>query len=350
VVAKNSLVLTIKYSATACFAALLGTPEHGRWLLAPTEPITRVSRHYQEGTLVLETEFETEKGAVTLIDFMPPRGSASDLVRLVVGRRGSVSIRTELVIRFDYGSVIPWVTRLEDGSGLRAVAGPDMAVLHSPVLLHGEGLRTVGEFVVEAGETVPFILTYSSSHLPAPEQLDPDAALAETQAFWREWSGAALEAGEWSDVARRSLITLKALTYRPTGGIVAAPTTSLPEHIGGPRNWDYRFCWLRDATLMLLALMNAGYFDEAQAWRDWLLRAVAGSPSQMQIMYMAAWLRGLQAGPYRQCRLRPASAGRLRRGHGRAAPGARGWIASHRSWVGTAEGFVAKARAGVAGA
>jgi GH15 family glucan-1,4-alpha-glucosidase len=168
-----------------------------------------------------------------------------------------------------------------------------MVVLHSPVLLHGEGLKTVGEFAVHAGETVPFILTYSSSHLPAPEQLDPDVALAETQAFWREWSGAALEAGEWSDVARRSLITLKALTYRPTGGIVAAPTTSLPEHIGGPRNWDYRFCWLRDATLMLLALMNAGYFDEAQAWRDWLLRAVAGSPSQMQIMYGVAGERRL---------------------------------------------------------
>ncbi len=282
-----------RFDSGACFAALLGTPEHGRWLLAPTDSAARASRRYRKGTLILETEFETEQGAITLVDFMPPRGAASDLVRLVVGRRGRVTLRTELVIRFDYGSVIPWVTHLEDGSGLRAVGGPDMVVLHTPMPLHGEGLRTVGEFVVAAGETVPLVLTYSSSHLPPPAQIDPQAALAETEAFWREWSGAARETGEWSDVARRSLITLKALTYRPTGGIVAAPTTSVPEQIGGPRNWDYRYCWLRDATLMLLALMNAGYYDEAQAWRDWLLRAVAGSPSQMQIMYGVAGERRL---------------------------------------------------------
>ena len=282
-----------RFDSGACFAALLGTPEHGRWLLAPTDPAARVSRRYREGTLILETEFETEDGAITLIDFMPPRGTASDLIRLVVGRRGRVALSTELVIRFGYGAVIPWVTRLEDGSGLRAVGGPDMVVLHSPVPIHGEGPKSVGEFVVNVGESIPFVLTYSPSHLPMPEQIDPLAALDQTVVFWQEWSGAAREAGQWSEIALRSLITLKALTYRPTGGIVAAPTTSLPEQIGGSRNWDYRFCWLRDATLMLLALMNAGYYDEAQAWRDWLLRAVAGSPSQMQIMYGVAGERRL---------------------------------------------------------
>ncbi len=282
-----------RFDSGACFAALLGTPEHGRWLLAPTDPAARVSRRYREGTLILETEFETEDGAITLIDFMPPRGTASDLIRLVVGRRGRVALSTELVIRFGFGAVIPWVTRLEDGSGLRAVGGPDMVVLHSPVPIHGEGPKSVGEFVVSVGESIPFVLTYYPSHLPMPEQTDPHAALDQTVAFWQEWSGAAREAGQWSEIALRSLITLKALTYRPTGGIVAAPTTSLPEQIGGSRNWDYPFCWLRDATLMLLALMNAGYYDEAQAWRDWLLRAVAGSPAQMQIMYGVAGERRL---------------------------------------------------------
>ena len=275
-----------RFDSGACFAALLGGPEHGRWRIAPAAgSAVRVSRRYRRGTLILETDIETGDGAVRLIDFMPPRGSASDLVRLVVGRRGRVTMHTELVIRFDYGAMVPWVTGLEDGSGLRAVAGPDMVILHTPVPLHGEGLRSVGEFVVEEGETVPFVLTYSASHLPTPKPVDPAAALAETELFWREWSGKCRETGEWSETALRSLITLKALIHRPTGGIVAAPTTSLPEQIGGTRNWDYRFCWLRDATLMLLALMNAGYYDEAQAWRDWLLRAVAGSPSQMQIMY-----------------------------------------------------------------
>jgi GH15 family glucan-1,4-alpha-glucosidase len=282
-----------RFDSGACFAALLGGPEHGRWRMAPCDPAPRVSRCYRKDSLILETEFDTEDGAVTLIDFMPPRGATSDLIRLVMGKRGRVRLRTELVIRFDYGSAVPWVTRLEDGSGLRAVAGPDMVVLHTPIPLHGEGLKSVGEFIVDAGETIPFALTYCASHFPMPERIDVEAALVETEAFWREWVGRCFEAGEWSDVALRSLITLKALTYRPTGGIVAAPTTSLPEKIGGPRNWDYRYCWLRDATLMLLALMNAGYYDEARAWHDWLLRAAAGSPWQMQIMYGVAGERRL---------------------------------------------------------
>ncbi|WP_201865010.1 glycoside hydrolase family 15 protein [Microvirga soli] len=283
-----------RFDSGACFAALLGGPEHGRWQIAPaSESSVRTTRRYRQGTLILETEIETAEGAVLLIDFMPRRGSASDLIRLVVGRRGRVTMHTELVLRFDYGSIVPWVTRLKDGTGLRAVAGPDMVVLHTPVPLHGEGLKTAGEFTVEEGQTVPFVLTYSLSHLPTPEPIAPDAALQETEAFWQDWTGRCRETGEWSDVALRSLITLKALIYRPTGGIVAAPTTSLPEQIGGSRNWDYRFCWLRDATLMLLALMNAGYYDEAQAWRDWLLRAIAGSPHQMQIMYGIAGERRL---------------------------------------------------------
>jgi len=212
---------------------------------------------------------------------------------MVVGRRGRVRLCTELVIRFDYGAVVPWVTRLEEGSGLKAVAGPDRVVLRTPVELHGENLKSVGAFTVGAGETVSFVLAYNSSHLPLPPPIEPGAALCETEAFWRDWAGRSLEAGEWAEMAQRSLITLKALTYAPTGGVVAAPTTSLPEEIGGARNWDYRYCWLRDATLMLLAMMNAGHYEEASAWRDWLLRAVAGSPHQMQIMYGVAGERRL---------------------------------------------------------
>ncbi|HEV7252699.1 MAG TPA: glycoside hydrolase family 15 protein [Mesorhizobium sp.] len=288
-----------RFDSGACFAALLGGPEHGRWRIAPDVPAgspdaaVRVTRRYRPDTLILETEFETADGAVTLIDFMPPRSGASDLVRLVVGRRGRVRLCTELAIRFDYGAVVPWVTRLPDGLDLQAVAGPDRVVLHTPVELHGENLKSVGAFTVAAGETVPFVLTYNPSHLPFPRRIDPQAALIETEAFWRDWAGRSLEAGEWSQMAQRSLITLKALTYAPTGGVVAAPTTSLPEEIGGTRNWDYRYCWLRDATLMLLAMMNAGHYEEAQAWRDWLLRAVAGSPRQMQIMYGVAGERRL---------------------------------------------------------
>jgi GH15 family glucan-1,4-alpha-glucosidase len=281
-----------RFDSGACFAALLGGPEHGRWLVAPRDPVVGTSRRYRPGTLVLETDFETAEGAVTLIDFMPLRGQASDIVRLVVGRRGRVAMRTELVMRLEYGSVVPWVRRAEDGS-LRAVAGPDMLALWTTAPVRGEDMRTVGDFVVAEGARVPFTLARSPSHLPPPPPIDPEAALADTEAFWRAWSGRCEPAGEWSEAVRRSLVTLKALTYRPTGGIVAAATTSLPEQLGGTRNWDYRFCWVRDATLTLLALMNAGYYEEAGAWRDWLLRAVAGSPAQMQIMYGIAGERRL---------------------------------------------------------
>ena len=273
-----------RFDSEACFAALLGTSDHGRFKIAPRDDAARVTRRYRPGTMILETRFETDEGAATLIDFMPPRAGASNVVRLVVGERGTVAMCLELVLRFGYGAIVPWVVRLEDGRRC-AIAGPDMALLKSSVEVRGENLTTVAAFTVSAGETLPFILTYAPSHLPPPETIDPLRALKETEAFWSEWSGRCKHAGQWSEIVTRSLITLKALTYAPTGGIVAAPTTSLPEQIGGSRNWDYRFCWLRDATFTLLAFMNAGYFDEAQAWRDWLVRAVAGSPSQAQILY-----------------------------------------------------------------
>jgi GH15 family glucan-1,4-alpha-glucosidase len=273
-----------RFDSDACFAALLGTPEHGRWLIAPRGEVTRVTRRYRPNTLILETQFETAEGAATVIDFMPLRERNSDIVRIVRGDRGTVALHTELVVRFGYGAVIPWVTRLEDGA-MRIVAGPDMLLVRTPVALRGEGMKTVGEFKLPAGESISFVMTYSPSHLPPPKAVDPAAALEDTERFWSEWRFRCSVKGEWSDVVNRSLITLKALTYAPTGGIIAAPTTSLPEQIGGPRNWDYRFCWIRDATLTLLALMNCGYYDEAGAWRDWLLRAIAGSPEQMQVLY-----------------------------------------------------------------
>jgi GH15 family glucan-1,4-alpha-glucosidase len=273
-----------RFDSGACFAALLGSSDHGRWLVGPVDPSARASRQYRSNTLILETEFETSEGVATVIDFMPPRGAASDLVRIVVGKRGHVAMRTELLLRFDYGATVPWVTRLESGA-LRAIAGPDMTILETNVAVKGEGLKTVGEFTVGAGETANFVLAYAPSHTPLPTLVDPLQALAETEAFWREWSDRCSYDGEWSEAVQRSMITLKALTYAPTGGLVAAPTTSLPEWIGGPRNWDYRFCWLRDATFTLLTLMDGGYYEEAHAWREWLLRAVAGSPSQLSIMY-----------------------------------------------------------------
>ncbi|AWN44385.1 glycoside hydrolase family 15 protein [Methylobacterium durans] len=281
-----------RFDSDACFAALLGTAEHGRWHLGPADDIKAVSRRYREGTLILETCFETAGGAVRLIDFMPPRTLNSDVVRLVIGERGRVSMQMEFILRFGYGATVPWVTQPERGV-LQAVAGPDMAMLHTSVPLHGHDLRTTASFEVRAGETIPFVLTYGPSHRGPLDSIDPLTALSSTEAFWREWVGRCKEAGPWSEAVKRSLITLKALTYAPTGGIVAAATTSLPELIGGSRNWDYRFCWLRDATLTLLALMDAGFFDEARAWRDWLLRAVAGSPNQMQIMYGLAGERRL---------------------------------------------------------
>ncbi len=273
-----------RFDSGACFAALLGGREHGRWLITTTAPPTRISRRYRDDTLILETDFETADGAVTMVDFMPPRGKASDVVRMIVGRRGRVAMRSELILRFDYGSLMPWVTRMEDG-GLLAVSGPDMVVLRTPVRLRGKDFTTIGDFTVSAGQTIPFVLTYSASHLSPPAPIDAQKALVGTEQFWRHWISRCTSAGKWSADVRRSLITLKALTYRPTGGMVAAPTTSLPEQLGGPRNWDYRFCWLRDATFTLLALMNSGYYEEARSWQAWLLRAVAGQPSQVQIMY-----------------------------------------------------------------
>jgi GH15 family glucan-1,4-alpha-glucosidase len=273
-----------RFDSDACFAALLGTRDHGRWLVGPRDRSARITRQYRKDTLILETRFETADAAATLIDFMPLRGRNSHIVRIVAGERGTLPMHTELILRFGYGATIPWVTRLEDGS-IRAVAGPDMVIVRTPVELRGHNMTTLGQFDIHAGEKIPFVMTYGPSHLPPPRAVDADAALAATEKFWTSWSGRSRLAKSCPDDVTRSLITLKALTYEPTGGIVAAPTTSLPECLGGQRNWDYRFCWLRDATLTLLSLMNAGYYEEAHAWREWLLRAVAGSPAQVQIMY-----------------------------------------------------------------
>ena len=271
------------FDSDACFAAILGTHKNGRWRIAPSGDVTGTSRRYLGDTLILETRFETKSGTIALIDFMPPRGKASDVVRLVRGIKGTVKMRMELVIRFGFGVDIPWVRRIDHS--LMAIAGQDMTVLRTPVETRGVDLTTVSDFEVSAGETVPFVLTYGPSHLEPPAPVDPEIALQETETFWRDWCGHCTRDGEYRDLIMRSLITLKALTFAPTGGIVAAPTTSLPEKLGGTRNWDYRFCWLRDATFTLLALMNSGYTEEALAWHNWLLRAAAGSPANMQIMY-----------------------------------------------------------------
>jgi GH15 family glucan-1,4-alpha-glucosidase len=272
------------FDSDACFAALLGTPKQGRWLIAPADEVTKTSRRYWDNTLILETRFETASGVVAVIDFMPPRGKASDIVRLVRGVSGRVKLRMELVIRFGFGTDIPWVKRTDDGT-LLAICGPDMTVLRTPVPTRGENMTTVADFEVGEGDTIPFVLTYGPSHLPIPEPINPAQALQDTEGFWTEWCSRCTYQGDNRDLVMRSLITLKALTYLPTGGIVAAPTTSLPEKLGGARNWDYRFCWLRDATFTLLALMNSGYTEEASCWHNWLLRAVAGAPANMQIMY-----------------------------------------------------------------
>jgi GH15 family glucan-1,4-alpha-glucosidase len=272
-----------RFDSRACFAALLGTPEHGRWLLTPAEPVTSVRRRYRGDTAVLETEFTTRAGVVAVLDFMPVRSGLPDVVRIVVGRRGQVQMRMDLVIRFDYGSVIPWVRRVP--GGISAVGGPDSLLLQTPVALRGEEFHTMSDFVVNEGERVPFDLTWFPSHESPSRELNAEAALEQTEAWWTAWAARCTVKGPWRDPVVRSLITLKALTYRPTGAIVAAPTTSLPEELGGVRNWDYRYCWLRDATFTLLALLNAGYTDEARAWREWLVRAVAGRPDQIHIMY-----------------------------------------------------------------
>src|SRR5580692_4175479 len=287
-----------RFDSGACFSALLGDMNHGRWSIAPAAVGSdiKVSRRYTHNTLILETEFTSADGenAVALIDFMPRREgrSASHLVRLVVGKRGSLAMRTEWIVRFGYGGWVPWVSR-SDAGDLIAIAGPDMVVMRTPVELRGEGLTTVGDFVVSAGQRVPFVLTYAPSHLPPPEPIDVDQALRSTTDFWQKWTSTARTTEPYSKIVVRSLITLKALTYAPHGGIIAAPTTSLPEQLGGTRNWDYRFCWLRDTTFTLFALIGAGFLDEAKAWRDWLVRAVAGDPDDLQIMYGLAGERRL---------------------------------------------------------
>ncbi|AXC11820.1 Glucoamylase [Acidisarcina polymorpha] len=279
------------FSSGACFAALLGSPENGRWQISPATEIVKVSRRYRPHTLILETLFEAKDGRFTLIDFMPVRGKHSDVVRIVRGVQGAVAVRMELAMRFDYGRVVPWVTRCEDG--LQAIAGPDMTVLRTSAELHGEDMKTVSEFELKEGEDVTFVLTYGASHEPRPRAIDPHKALEDTEHTWLKWTQRGKTAGPYSEAIERSLITLKALTYKPTGGIVAAVTTSLPEALGGNRNWDYRYCWLRDATFTLLALMNGGYYEEATAWKNWLRRAIAGSPEQLQIMYGISGERNL---------------------------------------------------------
>ncbi len=272
-----------RFDSGACFAALLGKPENGRWLLAPAGEVKRTSRHYRGDTLILETDFETDEGAVRLVDCMPPRDGEPDLIRLVKGLRGKVKMRMELIIRYDYGSIVPWVQRTDHR--LTAIAGPDAIVLDTPVEMHGQGMTTVAEFTVAEGEEVPFVMIWFPSNHKPPESVNPGKTIKATEKWWRKWSERCTYEGPYRDAVMRSLITLKAMAYTPTGGLVAAPTTSLPEHLGGVRNWDYRFCWLRDATFTLLVLLNNGFTEEAVAWREWLLRAVAGDPAQTNIMY-----------------------------------------------------------------
>ena len=281
-----------RFDSGACFAALLGDANNGRWLVAPKTKVERTARRYRSDTLILESVFTTAEGTVRAIDFMPPRGTAPDIVRIVEGLDGRVPMRSELVIRFDYGKTVPWVRRVD--SARVAVAGPDALCFRTEVDVHGEDMRTVAEFEIEAGERIPFVLTWFPSHEEVPEAVDAERALTESEDYWLDWAGKCRHSSDYHEALHHSLLVLKALTYAPTGGIVAAPTTSLPENLGGVRNWDYRFCWLRDATLTLLAMLRAGYKDEAEAWRSWLLRAVAGDPADLQIMYGLAGERRLE--------------------------------------------------------
>ena len=273
-----------RFDSDACFAALLGTPNNGRWLIGCNDPNVRITRRYRPNTLILETRFETDSGTALLTDFMPPRQGDSHLMRMLTCERGHIELHGELILRFGYGATVPWVTRI-DSNTLRAIAGPDMVVLRSSAPFRDKDFKTSADFIMKEGQSYNFSLSYAPSHDGLPAALDVGASLAHTERYWQDWSARNQIDGPYTEAVVRSLITLKALTYAPTGAMVAAPTTSLPEWIGGVRNWDYRFCWLRDATLTLLALMNAGYYDEARAWRDWLLRAAAGSPNQIQIMY-----------------------------------------------------------------
>lgn len=271
------------FASEACFAALLGTEQNGAWKICPAHGSWSATRRYRGHTLILETTFEHAEGVVRLIDFMPVRERNSDVVRIVEGVRGTVPLRMELALRFDYGRTVPWVTANENG--VRAVAGPNLAILHASVPVHGENLKTVSDFSVAAGERVWFTLTYGSSYCCEPAPVEAEQALKDAEDFWTSWITTLKYQGKYRDAVERSLITLKAMTFRPTGGVVAAVTTSLPESLGGVRNWDYRYCWLRDTTFTLLALANGGFYEEATAWQDWLLRALAGSPDQVQIMY-----------------------------------------------------------------
>lgn len=294
-----------RFDSAACFAALLGTAEAGCWSIAPADNGARITRRYRPGTMILETDFETDEGAVRLIDFMPMGGPNSSVVRIVRGLRGHLVMCFHLALRFEYGSVIPWVTRLRTGFGVRAVAGPSLAILHSTVPLEGRDFTTRASFAVEPDSEAYFVLAYGPSHMPAPAVPDPEESLTATEAFWTDWCERGTYQGPYRVLVQRSMLTLKALTFAPTGGIVAAPTTSLPEVLGGERNWDYRFCWLRDATFTLLALMHCGYREEAREWSEWLRRSAAGSPSQVQTLYGLAgerriaewevsWLPGYQ--------------------------------------------------------
>ncbi len=280
-----------RFDSPACFAALLGTPEHGRWQIAPQAKINAVRRRYRRNTLILETEFDTDEGSVRLTDFMPQSSERWDAVRIVEGLRGQVALRMELVVRFDYGSIVPWVRRV--GDVMLITAGPDTLELAGSLPVEGEGMKTVAAFGVKAGQRESFTLNYRPSHLDALPNVDAAQELERTEALWRRWSSRCKVHGRWDEAVVRSLITLKALIYRPTGGIIAAPTTSLPEQPGGVRNWDYRYCWLRDATFTLNALILAGYVSEATAWREWLLRAVAGAPQDLQILYGVTGARRL---------------------------------------------------------
>jgi GH15 family glucan-1,4-alpha-glucosidase len=280
-----------RFDSGACFAALLGGPENGRWLLAPVAEPRAVRRRYRGESLILETDFDTGDGSVRVIDFMPLSDQRWDIVRIVEGLSGRVRLRMDLRVRFDYGSIVPWVHR--SGGTLLLTAGPDTLELAAPVAVEGENMKTVADFSVSAGERQSFVLNYRPSHADTRPAIDAEQALTETEALWQEWSGRCTYRGPWRESVLRSLITLKALTYKPTGGLIAAPTTSLPEQPGGVRNWDYRYCWLRDATFTLNALLLAGYEDEAAAWREWLLRAVAGSPDDLQILYGVTGVRRL---------------------------------------------------------
>jgi GH15 family glucan-1,4-alpha-glucosidase len=272
-----------RFDSPACFASLLGDKKNGHWLFFPNEKVKKVERQYRGSSLILETQIDTKGGAVRLIDFMPPRGTNPDIVRIIEGLRGEVRMEMELIIRFAYGLVIPWVRKASDG--LEAIAGPDGLILRTPVETRGKDLTTVAEFTVNKGDRVPFVLTWFRSHEEPPPAIKPEQALQDTEKFWTDWSGDCRYLGPWREAVERSLLVLKGLTYAPTGGLVAALTTSLPEEIGGVRNWDYRYCWLRDATFILITLMRVGYRDEAKSWREWLLRAIAGSAAQMQILY-----------------------------------------------------------------